>query len=373
MGLPMPNGKLAMWMFLVTEIMFFTGLIGVYIILRNGTPSATAPFKWPTPHQVHLVEELGAINTFVLILSSLTVVLAHFSLAKGNGKLATIWIGVSLALGCVFLVIKAVEYKAKWDHDILPGHIGELLPPPKDATKEDQAAFDRSEKVHHNIGMQYVDRVRPQLATACNENYVNQVRAALDQATPGVTDANLGEQPEVKAKLYALKKDIGPEKDTSGGPQLALGPTQIHKRLKEIDGAPQVAEPNEAATECGDLLDKMTGTTNEDGSYRPPLSPADVGKEVNEILEKAETKNWKHVQLTPAIPYGNMWASCYFAMTGFHAMHVFGGLVVFVIILLLAWRKGLNHQHENFLELTGLYWHFVDIVWIFLFPLLYLV
>ena len=39
MGLPLPNGKLAMWLFLVTEIMFFTGLIGTYIILRNGTPT----------------------------------------------------------------------------------------------------------------------------------------------------------------------------------------------------------------------------------------------------------------------------------------------------------------------------------------------
>ena len=48
MGLPLPNGKLAMWMFLVTEIMFFTALIGVYIILRNGTPQSTPPFTWPT-------------------------------------------------------------------------------------------------------------------------------------------------------------------------------------------------------------------------------------------------------------------------------------------------------------------------------------
>src|SRR5271163_3325252 len=82
MGLPLPLGKLAMWLFLVTEIMFFTALIGVYIILRNGQPNPREP--WPTPHDVHLVEALGAINTFVLICSSLTVVLAHHSLAKKN-------------------------------------------------------------------------------------------------------------------------------------------------------------------------------------------------------------------------------------------------------------------------------------------------
>src|SRR6516225_3872706 len=80
MGLPLSNGKLAMWLFLVTEIMFFTGLIGTYIVLRNGQPRpldhtseqtmATSFWDaWPTPHQVHLVEWIGALNTFVLICS----------------------------------------------------------------------------------------------------------------------------------------------------------------------------------------------------------------------------------------------------------------------------------------------------------------
>jgi cytochrome c oxidase subunit 3 len=73
------------------------------------------------------------------------------------------------------------------------------------------------------------------------------------------------------------------------------------------------------------------------------------------------------------VKYGNLWASCYFAMTGFHALHVFGGLVVFAIMLIMAARGRFGPHHANFVEYTGLYWHFVDIVWIFLFPLLYLV
>src|SRR5579872_146109 len=118
MGLPLPNGKLAMWLFLVTEIMFFTALIGTYVILRNGMPWAAEP--WPAPHQVHLVEWVGAFNTFVLICSSLTVVLAHWSLHTGNVKKATQYIAITLALGCVFLVVKGFEYKSKFDHGILP-------------------------------------------------------------------------------------------------------------------------------------------------------------------------------------------------------------------------------------------------------------
>ena len=139
MGLPLPNGKLAIWMFLVTEIMFFTALIGTYMILRNSTPGTpTTPELWPKPHEVHLVEAYGAINTFVLICSSLTVVLAHWSLMRRQVGMATLFIGVSLALGCVFLGIKGVEYKAKWDHNILPGQIGEKLDSPAG-----QVYFDR--------------------------------------------------------------------------------------------------------------------------------------------------------------------------------------------------------------------------------------
>src|SRR5262249_8064233 len=111
MGLPMSHGKVAIWLFLVTEIMFFTALIGVYIILRNGTPTGSG-FKWPTPHQVHLLEWVGAVNTIVLIASSLTVVLAHHVALKGNFKAATGYIAITLALGGVFLVIKGFEYNS---------------------------------------------------------------------------------------------------------------------------------------------------------------------------------------------------------------------------------------------------------------------
>src|SRR5215471_7301117 len=119
MGVPLRHGKLAMWFFMVTEIMFFTGLIGTYILLRNGSRD------WPRPHEVHLVEALGAINTFVLILSSVTVVLAHWAIDRGNVKVTVQLITVTLLLGSVFLGIKAFEYNAKFEHGILPGQVFE--------------------------------------------------------------------------------------------------------------------------------------------------------------------------------------------------------------------------------------------------------
>src|SRR5258708_7109485 len=142
LGLPLTNGKFAVWFFLVTEVMFFTGLIGTYLVLRNGTP--TKDYPWPKPHDVHLVEWVGAVNTFVLICSSVSVVLAHWALTHGRVKLSLQLVGVTLALGTVFLLIKAVEYRSKFHHDILPGHIGERL---------DDA----------DLGREYTRRVRHQL------------------------------------------------------------------------------------------------------------------------------------------------------------------------------------------------------------------
>jgi cytochrome c oxidase subunit III len=308
MGLPLPKPKVAIWLFLVTEIMFFTALIGTYIVLRAGTP-AQSPHKWPTPHQVHLIEWIGALNTFVLICSSFTVVMAHHAAVKGDIKKVTSYIFITLALGTVFLGIKAYEYNAKFQHDIIPGHIGESLPYPKRIHAQQREQLDvraiEREKHEHATGMQYFHRIQLQLE-------------AIQKSS---LDAEL--QKECNALLGKMN-------------------------------------PSEAAAAAGAAA-----------FHRPP-SPAEVGEQVNEILEKAEAKGVS-LHLTPAIPFGNLWASCYFAMTGFHALHVLGGLVIFVIILLLAAAGRLGPQHATMLEVTGLYWHFVDIVWIFLFPLIYLV
>jgi cytochrome c oxidase subunit 3 len=314
MGLPLSNGKLAMWLFLVTEIMFFTGLIGAYIVLRQSAPDrtltlvdTTAPggkvetrIHWPTPEGVHLAEWMGAVNTFVLICSSLSIVLAHHALGKRDTRKAVTYIAVTLALGCVFMVIKAFEYKAKIGHSILPGKIGDHLE-------------------HADVGFQYKATIRQQL------------REFFEPA--GATD-------EVKKKMRAghpealkLALDIGAVQPGGDAP-----PAEV------------------------------------------PMTPVRTGQRVNEVLHHYETakdshagSDHAHPHLSPYVPYGNMWASCYFAMTGFHALHVLGGLVIFVIMLWMALRGRFGPQHESFVELTGLYWHFVDIVWIFLFPLLYLV
>jgi cytochrome c oxidase subunit 3 len=310
MGLPLPNGKLAMWLFLVTEIMFFTGLIGTYIILRNGQPGGREP--WPRPHDVHLVEWMGAVNTFVLICSSLTVVLAHSALGAGDVKRATLYIAVTLALGVVFIGIKLVEYKSKWDHDILPGRVFEKL--------EGPVGWDNRQMVATQTGARFMRRVEEELKQVVDGhgNFSDATRADCKNLLAEIQDPKTRPSP----KVLNLK----------------------------IVGSHHVAP--------GDKVEGMT--------------------EVTGLLEKAEERHKEgedrdELFIVHSIPYGNMWASCYFTMTGFHAIHVIGGLVIFAIMLIMAARGRFGRQHESMVELTGLYWHFVDIVWIFLFPLLYLV
>ena len=62
----------------------------------------------------------------------------------------------------------------------------------------------------------------------------------------------------------------------------------------------------------------------------------------------------------------------YFAMTGLHALHMIVGLLLMTWLLIKAWKGTFNAEYYSPVEMSGLYWHFVDIVWIFLFPLLYL-
>jgi len=109
------SSTLGMWVFLVTEVMFFGGMFCSYMIYRNMYPEAFAS----TSRYMNVM--LGAFNTAVLICSSLTMALAVRSSQLGQRK-ALIWFLVlTLLLGCVFLGIKAVEYHEKWVDHHIPG------------------------------------------------------------------------------------------------------------------------------------------------------------------------------------------------------------------------------------------------------------
>jgi len=108
-----PNGKLGMWVFLASEVMFFTGLIGAYIVLRMGHP------QWPGS-EGRLSVPIGTLNTLILICSSTTIVLALAASARHTMSALRRWLLATVVLGSLFLVIKGFEYAAKFSHQIVP-------------------------------------------------------------------------------------------------------------------------------------------------------------------------------------------------------------------------------------------------------------
>jgi len=225
-GPPVSPGKVAMWLFLATEIMFFTGLIGTYIVLRAGSPSTaysndyspnkvpsdvaiTNPtaklYNWPKPYDADtnpLSIDLTAANTFILICSSVTMVLGLAAIQRGDKKKLTMWLLATVIFGSIFLGIQVYEYRSLLFEHIYP---------------------------------------------------------------------------------------------------------------KGISAS---------------------------GHFTPDVS---------------------------------LFASCFFTMTGFHGAHVAGGVVMLSCLLLQSLRGTYTKDHHSPVELIGLYWHFVDLVWIILFTVVYLI
>jgi cytochrome c oxidase subunit 3 len=75
----------------------------------------------------------------------------------------------------------------------------------------------------------------------------------------------------------------------------------------------------------------------------------------------------------PWTQQAQLYFSLYFAMTGLHALHMIVGLGIMAVMTVWSWQGRFSPEYYTPIEITGLYWHFVDIVWIFLFPLLYLI
>ncbi|MEX2303922.1 MAG: cytochrome c oxidase subunit 3 family protein [Bryobacterales bacterium] len=107
--------SLGMWVFLLTEVMFFGGLFIGYIVYRTAYPEA-----WAEGSNT-LDVMLGGMNTAVLICSSLTMALAVHAAQTGNRKLIILFLVLTIVFGAVFLGVKAVEYSHKFHEHHVPG------------------------------------------------------------------------------------------------------------------------------------------------------------------------------------------------------------------------------------------------------------
>ena len=380
-ALPLNNGKLCLWLFLSTEIMFFAGLIGTYIVLRFGAPT------WPAPHDVHIEEVLGAINTFFLICSSVTIVLSMEFARRNQAAMAKIFLYITFAFGVVFLGIKAYEYNSKFAHGIYPQKPHSLMYDKPDvnyaaavratltAKSAEYAAIEAAE------GQELTEEQTKQKETV-NTLLKGLVGWAEQKAARADTEAERQGALDLMAGIiYHRHSTNHGEMIEKLGDQLTAEQSKVKAELSKIDSDYQATQTQLAALPKDDaaaktpLMLKQNQLTEQKSMLQARLDTLAMvtGDEhakkhgLNEMFaHESGSRPW--LTLPMMIPSGNMWASTYFLMTGFHAIHVIVGLIIFMC----AFPMELDSKRANFLENAGLYWHFVDLVWIFLFPLLYL-
>lgn len=110
------NGKLGIWLFLASEVMLFGALFSTYILLRVGA------VEWPYGAEL-LNVPIGTFNTLVLIISSVTMVMAWASLMLKDFGKYRMYMGATILLGLLFLVVKiAFEYAPKFAHHDYPSN-----------------------------------------------------------------------------------------------------------------------------------------------------------------------------------------------------------------------------------------------------------
>lgn len=383
-ALPISNGKLAIWLFLSTEIMFFAALIGSYIVLRFGAPQGT----WPTPHAVHLEEWLGALNTTVLICSSITVVFALEAARSNRTAAAKRWMLLTFVLGCGFLGVKSYEYSTKFEHGVCPSVNRSLM-------------YDRSDIYYlSDLGQSVKSKLRA-LESLPQEPQIQEQVAQLrlvqsglinwTSSKAGSTDDPMMKQAAIDALAHQVHPGFGdPTKIKTYLQNEKIELTERRNQLTQAI-AKQTAELQNAQTRIGILQSQPKGDAPDPAKSKDDLKKieADANRlttqltldnkslvQVSDRLEAIKqffevdggTEKLSQYDLPFVLPGGNTWANTYFLLTGFHALHVLIGLIAFLVLLTLP----LGTSKAGLIENVALYWHFVDIVWIFLFPMLYL-
>ncbi|MCP5499188.1 MAG: cytochrome c oxidase subunit 3 family protein [Leptospiraceae bacterium] len=243
------SSKQGIWLFMVTEILMFGGLFVAYLIYHSLYPEIFH-------HASQLLNvKMGAVNTVVLITSSLTMALSIYFLQINDTKKAAASLAITFACAMTFMVVKYFEYSHKIHMGTVPGNYAYIL--------------DKNG-----------ERVKPKVE-------------ALVEQSAGMTNRELEEK--------------------------------LHMNRTELDHYKALIK-----------LQTFNG-------------------------EESTGKNWP------------LFFGFYFVMTGLHGIHVLMGAGLIFWLLLRTIRGDFSSAYYTPVEGVGLFWHIVDLIWIYLFPLLYLV
>ncbi len=363
------SNKLGMWLFLATEVLMFGGLFAAYAMYRANNPDV-----YMFAHQA-LDTRLGAINTAVLLISSFTMAWAVRAAQLSQRRLIVALLGITLLGGAGFMMIKTVEYSGKYAHHLWIGPVN---------------AF------YYEAGFTHQDTT---LTSA--EHYISSHGSASHEVAP--PEGASHETPEAEAQAEATEEAV--TTDEHGAAQAPASPVPAgvdHSTIQLASIGPTGVAP------------LVIAEPRQIGQARHPYPQ----------FEQMSSNDRRRVHL---------FFDIYYLMTGLHGLHVlvgmgiiwvlmhkaadsltrawtpsYGMLIVAVYALFLGGHLGLRwplvlgivllliaavvgfmrHAKANAdvvtpgayskqffdpMEIGGLYWHLVDLIWIFLFPLLYLI
>ncbi|MBI1246613.1 cytochrome c oxidase subunit 3 family protein [bacterium] len=264
------SGKLGIWLFLFTEILMFSGLFCAYIIYRYNHPEV-----FLFAHK-YLDTTLGALNTVVLIVSSLTMALAVRAAQKSQQKLLVAMLTCTLILAGVFLVVKYFEYTHKFDIGLYTGR----------------------------------DNISYQLQ-------------------------NPSMYPEAHDELIKIQK--------------------AHAAAEHSAEEHTIAEEEKAAEHPSEHSSEHSAAAGHDAGEHGE----DHGASIEALA---------HAPRNTQIFFG-----IYYMMTGLHGFHILAGMVAISWLLYRSIKGHFSASYFGPVDYVGLYWHLVDLIWIYLFPLLYLI
>ncbi len=292
------NPKLGIWLFIASEVMLFGGLFAGYIFMRLGAE----PWMWP---HGWLNVPVGTFNTFVLIASSVTVILSWESLKMRKFAAFKTYLALTWICGLVFLGVKlGYEWPAKFNHF---------------------GAYIKKEAAHkyeHLLG---------------NEDIKDKDGKVIQEGR--------------------LSRGLPPRLFISG---------HLEKTEWKV-----VNDPKETriAIHAVDAENAKPYDPDNDKAHFWPVPQV----EQHEHVDKADLI----AGYGAFYPKLNTYLACYFMITGLHGLHVLGGCIVFIYFWLpIKGGAKLFHTNPeqlcNRIEVAGLFWHLVDLIWIFVFPLFYL-
>jgi heme/copper-type cytochrome/quinol oxidase subunit 3 len=427
------NPKLGIWLFIASEVMLFGGLFAGYIFMRLGAE----PWMWP---HGWLNVPVGTFNTFILIFSSVTIILSWESLKMRKYTAYKNWLAATWICGLAFLGVKLiVEWPEKFHHfgayiqkDAL--HKYEPLlgnEDPKDekgnpvVVVEDGKPVETKGRISrekperrfisghlydgysmHLAGVPYIspkkldDMIGSVWAIRAKKA---ELQATLDKPAPAGLPPE--EQKKAEEARKTAKAQLEPVSNTLVSMMKLL--PQYGMEQADIDNLLNEGHPPEKRAQLRAAFLQRVNTIlvhAVDADNAKPYDPANDSAHFiprdqvkidqlklpsNLVHEHTDEKTKeKHVNLLinkadlisghgAFVPKLNTYLASYFMITGLHGAHVLGGCIVFFYFWLNI--KGgsklfhTNHQQLcNRIEAAGLFWHLVDLIWIFVFPLFYL-